>query len=114
MRWRHIIRYFPTEVGTHCDTPLADKAQVALKTFIDDVGMYAVEGALLGNLPTIFNPEVVADLDEEMITKVASESPETIIEREDLEKQLSTLEKSLKALQQIKIRQIPGMLVWWS
>ncbi|KAK5046367.1 hypothetical protein LTR84_008168 [Exophiala bonariae] len=84
--------------------------KVALKTVIDAFGMYAVEGALLGNLPTVFNPDVVGDLDEEMITKVASESSESIAEREDLEKQLSTLEKSLKALQQIKIRQIPDVL----
>jgi hypothetical protein len=82
-----------------------------LKTVIDAFAMYAVEGVLFEKLPSIFNPDIVDKLDKDMITKVGSESSESIAEREDLEKQLSTLEKSLQALQQIKIRQIPGMSV---
>lgn len=95
--------------GNHCDMSLADTAKVALKTIIDAFGMYAVEGALLRKLPTIFNFESVNALDEDMIAKVASESIESIVEREDLEKQLATLHQSLNALQQIKVRQVPGM-----
>jgi hypothetical protein len=82
-----------------------------LKTVIDAFGMYAVEASLLGSLPTIFDPEVVVSLDDAMITKVASESAKSIIEREDLETQLLTLEHSLKTLQRMKIGQVSGMLV---
>jgi hypothetical protein len=73
--------------------------------------MYAVEASLLGSLPTIFDPEVVVSLDDAMITKVASESAKSIIEREDLETHLLTLEHSLKTLQRMKIGQVSGMLV---
>lgn len=72
--------------------------------------MYAIESSLLGNLPTVFSPEVVINLDDVTITKIASESAESIVEREGLEKQLSVLEHSLKTIQRIGIRQVSGML----
>jgi hypothetical protein len=91
---------------------LADVAEVALKTVIDAFGMYAIEASLLGNLTTVFNPEVVVNLDDVTITKIASESAESIVEREELEKQLSTLEYSLKTFQRMEIRQVSGMLLF--
>ena len=82
-----------------------------MKTVIDAFGMYAIEASLLGNLTNVFNPEVVINLDDVTITKIASESAESIVEREDLEEQLSTLEHSLKTIQRIEIRQVSGMLL---
>lgn len=91
---------------------LADMAQVALKTVIDTFGMYAVEASLLGHLAIVFNPEMVHGLDDATITKIASESVDSIANREGLEKQLSTLKdclETLQTLQRAKIRRISGM-----
>ena len=83
--------------------------QVALKTVIDAFGMYAIEACLLSELPDVFSPKVFYSLKDEMVTRVAAESPETTIEREDLEKKLDTLERATRTLQRMKIYRIPGM-----
>ena len=77
---------------------------------IDSFGMYAVEASLLRNLTSVFNPEAVVGLDDTTIKMIASESAESINERDDLERQLSTLGHSFKTLQRMKIRQGSGML----
>ncbi|KIX04462.1 uncharacterized protein Z518_05330 [Rhinocladiella mackenziei CBS 650.93] len=80
--------------------------EVALKAVIDAFGMYAMEVCLLDKLPHVFDPREVHGLEEKMIRKVAAESPESIIEREDAERKLSILEQSLKTLQRMKIPQV--------
>ncbi len=75
---------------------------------IDAFGMYAIEATLLEKVSSVFEPEIIFDLDEETIAKVAAESKDSILEREELERTLSTLQKSLKTLQRLKILSLPG------
>lgn len=64
--------------------------------------MYAVEACLLEELPEIFRPEIVFNLDDETITKIAGESPDSIMEREDLQKKLKVLEDTMLTLRRLK------------
>lgn len=76
--------------------------QVALENVIDAFGMYAIDACLLNELPTVFNPKVVSCLKDDEVAKIAGESLETISIRENAEKKLSTLERSLTTLQSLK------------
>jgi len=102
----HKIRHIPRH------RLVADVKQVALKTVIDTFGMYAVEASLLSKVPSVFTHEVIRSLDDATIAKIASESDDTIANREEFEKQLSTLKDSLETLQSLqsaKFRQYSGM-----
>ncbi|RYP49974.1 hypothetical protein DL768_004409 [Monosporascus sp. mg162] len=72
--------------------------QVALKKFIDDVSVNAIETCLIQRLPDVFSPGVVWDLSEEQIGQLGSEDDSTVKEREDLTKKLRILEKGLMDL----------------
>ncbi|OQV10542.1 hypothetical protein CLAIMM_14523 isoform 2 [Cladophialophora immunda] len=82
--------------------------KVALKSVIDSFNTYAVEGALMKELPNILAAEVVDKLDDEAVRKVAAESAESIAQRAELEQKHSTLQQSLKTLQRLKIAKISG------
>jgi hypothetical protein len=69
---------------------------------IDAFGMYAIEACLLEGLPNIFGPEIVIELDNDTITKIAGESSESIVEREDLVKKLKVLEETMITLRRLK------------
>ncbi|RYP02423.1 hypothetical protein DL764_005802 [Monosporascus ibericus] len=72
--------------------------QVALKKFIDDVSVNAIETCLIQRLPDVFSPDVVWDLSAEQVEQLGSEDDGTVREREDLVKKLRTLEKGLTDL----------------
>jgi hypothetical protein len=56
------------------------------------------------SLVNYVSPKEVISLNDATIIKVTLESTKSITEREGLEKQLETLEHSLKTLQRMKIR----------
>lgn len=60
---------------------IANGPQVALKKFIDDVSILAVESCLVKKLPLLFNPEKVFDMSDEEISGLVSESNSTGTER---------------------------------
>ncbi|KAK7742213.1 hypothetical protein SLS62_010764 [Diatrype stigma] len=72
--------------------------QVALKKFIDDISVNAIETCLIQCLPDVFSPDVVWDLSDEQVEQLGSEDDGTVKEREDLTKKLKTLEKGLMDL----------------
>ncbi|RYP16735.1 hypothetical protein DL765_004971 [Monosporascus sp. GIB2] len=72
--------------------------EVALKKFIDDVSVNAIETCLIQRLPDVFSPDVVWDLSDEQVEQLGSEDDGTVKEREDLVKKLRTLEKGLMDL----------------
>jgi hypothetical protein len=76
--------------------------KVALKSVIDAFGMYAVEACLLDGLADIFAPETVYTLDDETITKIAGESVDSTVEREDLQKKLKVLQETMVTLRRLK------------
>ncbi|KAF3025031.1 hypothetical protein E8E14_014332 [Neopestalotiopsis sp. 37M] len=72
--------------------------QIALKKFVDDVSVNAIEACLVQQLPEVFSPGVVWDLTEEEIEQLGSEASSTITERADLTKKLNVLEQGLRDL----------------
>ncbi|KAK4941259.1 hypothetical protein LTR10_018795 [Elasticomyces elasticus] len=76
--------------------------KVALKSVIDAFGMYAVEACLLEGLPDIFTPEIVYQLDDETVTRIAGESADTVVEREDLQKKFKALDETMVTLRRLK------------
>lgn len=63
--------------------------------------MYAVEECLLSKLPGIFTPEIVLGLDNATVQRIAGESESSLLERENLKKKLSVLEKTQKILHRL-------------
>ncbi|KIX99631.1 uncharacterized protein Z520_04265 [Fonsecaea multimorphosa CBS 102226] len=76
--------------------------KVALKTIVDSFGVYAVEQCLLNELPDIFKPEIVFNLDDAMVTRIAGESPGSLAEREELNKKLKVLEDTMTTLRRMR------------
>ncbi|KAI1372851.1 P-loop containing nucleoside triphosphate hydrolase protein [Hypoxylon crocopeplum] len=72
--------------------------QVALKKFIDDVSVNAIETCLIQCLPDVFCPDVVWDLSEEDVERLGSEDDGTVKERAELLKKLTILEDGLRDL----------------
>ncbi|KAI1646714.1 P-loop containing nucleoside triphosphate hydrolase protein [Daldinia loculata] len=72
--------------------------QVALKKFIDDVSVNAIETCLIQCLPNVFSPDVVWDLSDEDVEKLGSEDDGTVKERAELTKKLDVLETGLRDL----------------
>ncbi|KAI1764614.1 P-loop containing nucleoside triphosphate hydrolase protein [Hypoxylon sp. FL1150] len=72
--------------------------QVALKKFIDDVSVNAIEACLIQRLPEVFCPDVVWDFAETDVERLGSEDDNTVKERSEATKKLAILEKGLKDL----------------
>ena len=82
--------------------------KVAQKRLIDDFAVLAVEARLVQELPSLFSPEDVVDIDETTVTALASENEETSKERVRCSEKLKVLEDGLKALQNVRnMRPIP-------
>ncbi|EEP78193.1 conserved hypothetical protein [Uncinocarpus reesii 1704] len=66
-------------------------AAVALKRFIDDIAIEAVEGKLISLLGSIFTSVAVFEMPDTVVTQIAGESEENKTERDQLNKQLDIL-----------------------
>ncbi|KAJ9145013.1 Interferon-induced GTP-binding protein Mx [Pleurostoma richardsiae] len=78
--------------------------KIALKKFIDDVSVNAVETRLVQRLPDVFSPNVVWDLSDEAVERLGSEDESTVAERAGLTKKLNILEKGLRDLDAFTVR----------
>ena len=72
--------------------------KVALKKVVDDIGVLAIEECLMQQLPTLFMPETIFDLDDNVIRRIAAESDESVAERERSTRRLRILETGLRDL----------------
>ncbi|KAI0595454.1 P-loop containing nucleoside triphosphate hydrolase protein [Biscogniauxia sp. FL1348] len=72
--------------------------QVAIKKFVDDISVNAIETCLIQRLPDVFSPDVVWDLDEKAVERLGSEDESAIKERIDATTKLNILETGLKDL----------------
>jgi hypothetical protein len=66
---------------------------VALKRFVDDVVVEAIEVKLINSISDIFSPISVSGLPAELVTAIAGESEDSRAEREQLNRQLTILTK---------------------
>ncbi|KAI9774215.1 MAG: hypothetical protein M1839_001761 [Geoglossum umbratile] len=67
--------------------------KVALKRFIDDIAIEAIESKLISPLGDIFSPVTVITMSDDLVTRIAGESEENRAQREQLTKQLDVLTK---------------------
>jgi hypothetical protein len=67
-----------------------------MRTFIDNVANLAVEQCLIDGLTDIFTAAKVAEMDDEQLGQLASESDVTTEDRLKLVKRVTKLQKALK------------------
>ncbi|EGO58731.1 hypothetical protein NEUTE1DRAFT_78113 [Neurospora tetrasperma FGSC 2508] len=68
---------------------------VAMKRFIDDVAAQVIEDKLIDPLESILSPVSIFGMDSKQIAIIAGESEDSRIEREQLNKQLTVLQKGM-------------------
>ncbi|KAE8822844.1 hypothetical protein PTNB73_09636 [Pyrenophora teres f. teres] len=66
--------------------------------FISNIAILGIENCLIKDLPAIFSPTLIAGMDEEKLSAIASESEEIRHERATLEQKLSVLEPGKQVL----------------
>ncbi|KAK8075419.1 interferon-induced GTP-binding protein Mx [Apiospora hydei] len=92
-------------MGTYAASLATDMVEayykVALKKFLDDFEVNAVEVCFMRKLPDIFNPIVVATLPDEMIDKIAGESHATTKERHRVQQKMAALSKGEELLRRV-------------
>ncbi|KAG5993869.1 hypothetical protein E4U43_003379 [Claviceps pusilla] len=72
--------------------------KVAMKKFIDDISVLAVERCLINKLPHLFRAESVLDLKDEEVARVAGETAEAAAERDRCSEKLAILEDGRRDL----------------
>ncbi|WQF77026.1 Putative dynamin stalk domain, GTPase effector domain-containing protein [Colletotrichum destructivum] len=72
--------------------------KVALKRFIDDVSVLAIENCLIRPLPDLFTSNVVFDMAEDQVRQLAAESQQLIDERAQCLERQEVLEIGLQTL----------------
>ena len=70
--------------------------QVAIETFIDNVTMIAVENCLISGLENVLSPGRIAEMTDDELDAIASESSENQSNRQSLQKVLEGLDVALK------------------
>lgn len=75
--------------------------KVALKKFVDNVSVLAVEQCLVQQLPLLFTPSTVGGLTDDEIRHLAAERPETVSARAAEEDKLRVLGQGLQELKQL-------------
>lgn len=74
-------------------------AQVALKTFVDNITVQVVENLLINDLWELFSPVDVGSMPSETVAKIAEETSESQALRQQLTRKLAILEKGLEVCQ---------------
>lgn len=67
-----------------------------MKTFIDNVTIQVIESFIVESLVEIFTPLSVVQMEEELVRKIASESPENQTQRQLLELKVDVLAKGME------------------
>ncbi|KAH6856208.1 P-loop containing nucleoside triphosphate hydrolase protein [Chaetomium sp. MPI-CAGE-AT-0009] len=75
--------------------------KVALKSLVDAVSTLAVERCLLQKLSAILSPEIVCELTDEGVQRIAGESPESVAERAQAAEKLAVLEDAMFELKRL-------------
>ena len=83
--------------------------KVAMKTFIDNVAVQAVEACLVSKVPDMLSPTAVLELDSDKVRVIAEESLEAQVLREELMRKESVLDQGLKICRHHAGRKRKGM-----
>ncbi|KAI0886790.1 P-loop containing nucleoside triphosphate hydrolase protein [Annulohypoxylon maeteangense] len=75
--------------------------QVALKQIVDDFSNLAIEASLISQLPYLFTPEIVFDLSDDVVGRIAGESWETADERRFVTSKMEILRSGMTELQRL-------------
>ncbi|KAK7976570.1 hypothetical protein PG989_015033 [Apiospora arundinis] len=81
--------------------------KMALRTFIDNVMILAIENCLVQDIPSIFTTEMVSQMDDAELDRLASESEDIRDERVQLQKEPDALKEGLKYCNRYQERGIP-------
>lgn len=75
--------------------------KVAIKTFVDDFSVLAVEKCLVKQLPELLSPRTVVTLDDAAVTQIAAETEESQLERSRATSKLGLLASALVVLRSL-------------
>lgn len=67
-----------------------------MKNFIDNVAVRVVEGSLMEGLGDILSPSLILQMEPNIVRKIAAESLESQVRRNDLTRKSSVLKLGLK------------------
>lgn len=73
-----------------------------MKAIVDAFGMYAIETCLLAKLPNLFEPMEVGMLNEDVISRIAAESDQSIAERQELTKRLKAFQQTITTMERLQ------------
>jgi hypothetical protein len=99
---------FVSELRVEVYMLLKQALQMSLRTFTENVIVLAVENCLISELPSMLTPSMIHEMDEEMVTKLAAESPEVGQERTELERDIRVLTEGLRICKRHRPRESTG------
>lgn len=77
---------------------------MALRTFTDNLINLSIESCLIQDLPNLFTPRLVNDMDNEKLAKFAAESQEIRSYRSQLQKDIKVLQQGLEQCRRYRPR----------
>jgi GTPase SAR1 family protein len=77
--------------------------KIALDTFVDNMATLAIENCALADLHEMFSPSKLGDIGDDVVERLASESPKTINDRASANNDLAVFEKALLICKKCRI-----------
>ncbi len=81
---------------------------MSLRTFTENVIILAVENYLISELPSMLTSSMVHEMNDDMLTMLAAESPEVAQERTALERDIHVLTEGLRICKRHRPRESTG------
>lgn len=83
---------------------------MALKTFVDNVAVQAVETVLIADLVNLMSPSSVVQMEPELVSRIAAEPEENQHQRERLSRKLAVLQSGAEICKRYIGRNKSGMV----
>ncbi|EPE09308.1 interferon-induced gtp-binding protein mx [Ophiostoma piceae UAMH 11346] len=77
--------------------------KVALKRYTDDVAILVVEQGLISKLPGLFTPDMIYDITDEDVARIAKESEASVVERQRLTAKSELFRKGIQDLSRVNM-----------